>query len=409
VTPFVTRPLDNSRAEQLLNVRVSRVMDMIADWDGVRRVRVPMSSGIFLIRGNEPPIEMSQLEPETEAVLQDLLANYPSLLAGSAIDAANPRRWILVAQEMGVGSEGGGGARWAVDHLFIDQDAVPTLVEVKRSSDTRIRREVVGQLIEYAANGVVYWPIERIRERFDANCELKGIDPEAFLLEELGNVNDIEGFWLRVKENLETGRIRMLFVGDFIPPELQRMVEFLNEQMSKAEVLAVELRHYAAGDTRTLVPRVFGATIKARQQRKASDWSLERFIDEFATRHGEAASVAVGRLVDWGEAWGLMVSVDGSGLYLGLNWRRTLYWPLRIVLDGQVIVNFQALKKRPPFVEEVPRKELLERLKAVPGVDVEGSPITAKLDMSLVGIESAKGVDSLVDAFAWMFSEIKAI
>jgi hypothetical protein len=262
VTPFVTRPLDNSRAEQLLNVRVSRVMDMIADWDGVRRVRVPMSSGIFLIRGNEPRIEMSQMEPETEAVLQDLLANYPSLLAGSAIDAANPRRWILVAQEMGVGSEGGGGARWAVDHLFIDQDAVPTLVEVKRSSDTRIRREVVGQLIEYAANGVVYWPIERIRERFDANCELKGIDPEAFLLEELGNVDDIEGFWLRVKENLETGRIRMLFVGDFIPPELQRMVEFLNEQMSKAEVLAVELRHYAAGDTRTLVPRVFGATSK---------------------------------------------------------------------------------------------------------------------------------------------------
>jgi hypothetical protein len=109
VTPFVTRPLDNSRAEQLLNVRVSRVMDMIADWDGVRRVRVPMSSGIFLIRGNEPPIEMSQMEPETEAVLLDLLANYPSLLAGSAIDAANPRRWILVAQEMGVGSEGGGG------------------------------------------------------------------------------------------------------------------------------------------------------------------------------------------------------------------------------------------------------------------------------------------------------------
>ena len=29
----------------------------------------------------------------------------------------------------------------------------PTLVEVKRSSDTRIRREVVGQMLDYAANG----------------------------------------------------------------------------------------------------------------------------------------------------------------------------------------------------------------------------------------------------------------
>jgi hypothetical protein len=33
-----------------------------------------------------------------------------------------------------------------------DQNAVPTLVEVKRSSDTRIRREVVGQMLDYAAN-----------------------------------------------------------------------------------------------------------------------------------------------------------------------------------------------------------------------------------------------------------------
>ena len=32
---------------------------------------------------------------------------------------------------------------------------MPTLVEVKRSSDTRIRREVVGQMLHYAANAVV--------------------------------------------------------------------------------------------------------------------------------------------------------------------------------------------------------------------------------------------------------------
>ena len=45
-------------------------------------------------------------------------------------------------------------------------DANPTLVEVKRSSDTRERREVVGQMLDYAANAVVYWPIETIRARF---------------------------------------------------------------------------------------------------------------------------------------------------------------------------------------------------------------------------------------------------
>jgi hypothetical protein len=43
-----------------------------------------------------------------------------------------------------------------IDHVLIDQDAVPTFVEVKRSTDTRIRRGVVGQLLEYVANAVVF-------------------------------------------------------------------------------------------------------------------------------------------------------------------------------------------------------------------------------------------------------------
>jgi hypothetical protein len=37
--------------------------------------------------------------------------------------------------------------RWSVDHVFPDQDAVPTIVEVKRRSNTRIRREVVGRML----------------------------------------------------------------------------------------------------------------------------------------------------------------------------------------------------------------------------------------------------------------------
>jgi hypothetical protein len=46
-----------------------------------------------------------------------------------------------------------GGAWWSLDHLVVDQDAVPTFVEVKRASDTPARREVVAQMLDYAANG----------------------------------------------------------------------------------------------------------------------------------------------------------------------------------------------------------------------------------------------------------------
>jgi hypothetical protein len=63
----------------------------------------------------------------------------------------DPRRFLLVRREAPVPDRENGGIRWSIDHLFLDQDAIPTLVEVKRSSDTRIRREVVGQMLDYAA------------------------------------------------------------------------------------------------------------------------------------------------------------------------------------------------------------------------------------------------------------------
>src|SRR5205085_9682564 len=134
---------------------------------------------------------------DSEDVLQVLLAKYPNLLAGDQMDSVAPRRWLLISREMGVPSEEEGGDRWSLDHLFLDQDAIPTLIEVKRSADTRIRREVVGQMLDYAANAVVYWPVEAIRARFEKDCELRGTDAAKEIEASLGAVN-VEDFWLRV-------------------------------------------------------------------------------------------------------------------------------------------------------------------------------------------------------------------
>src|SRR4030095_2414145 len=145
-----------------------------------------------------------------EALLQDLLARYPHLLVGAQIDPAQPRRWLLITREASLPSEDGGSGRWAVDHLFLDQDAIPTLVEVKRSTDTRIRREAVGQMLDYAANAVVYWPVETIRATFETTCGKAGRDPQQLFAECFGSDVDSEAFWGSVKTNLQAGRIRML-------------------------------------------------------------------------------------------------------------------------------------------------------------------------------------------------------
>ena len=281
-----------------------------------------MSGGIYLIQSDGQLIEMIEQAYNSEALLQSYLATYPNLLAGDQIDAITPRKWLLISREAAVPSAEGGAARWSVDHLFLDQDAIPTLVEVKRSSDTRIRREVVGQMLDYAANAVVYWPIEKIKAQFETNCQIRGDDPDEVLSEFLSPDEDQEGFWQRAKTNLQAGRVRMLFVADVIPPELRRIVEFLNEQMNPAEVLAIEIRKYAGQGSTTLVPRVIGQTTEAQQKKavstpKEKQWDEASFFQELEARLGAEEAEIGKRIFQWANDKGLRIwwgkgAKDGS-------------------------------------------------------------------------------------------------
>ena len=128
-------------------------------------------AGVFVVLDGGQVVPMAPTSFAAEDQFQKLLAEHPDLLAGDQIDPESPRRWLLLARELSVPCEDGGTARWAIDHLFVDQDAVPTIVEVKRQSDTRLRREVVGQMLEYAANASSYWRADELRQKFEASHE----------------------------------------------------------------------------------------------------------------------------------------------------------------------------------------------------------------------------------------------
>jgi hypothetical protein len=264
-----------------------------------------VSGGIFLLRGDDELVEMRETRYEAEEVLQELIAKFPSLLAGDQYSGDIPRRWMLVGREAALPDDQDAAGRWSVDHLFLDQDAVPTLVEVKRSSDTRIRREVVGQMLDYAANGVVYWPLEQLRELFARQCEHDDDDPDLVISELVGEEADIEDFWARVEENLRAGRVRMVCVSDEIPRELRRVVEFLNGQMNPAAGIAIEVKQYVGADgTKTLVPSVIGQTaeVEARKGRRTTSGGqrLDRETLLATIRdQSELAADAAEAILDW--------------------------------------------------------------------------------------------------------------
>jgi hypothetical protein len=229
---------------------------------------------IFLITADGSLERAPHSKYASEDLLQRLVQDHPDILVGEQIDPDNPPRWLLIQREAGIPDREGGSDRWSIDHLLLDQHGRPTFVEVKRSSDTRIRREVVGQMLDYAANAQVYWPEDRIRAMAAATCgSLEALENR--LREFLGSSDmddevDIEGYWDSVERHLRNGEVRLLFVADSIPTELRRIIEFLNEHMPLIEVLGVEIRQYEGPNIRALVPRVIGQTESARQQKSSA-------------------------------------------------------------------------------------------------------------------------------------------
>lgn len=262
-----------------------------------------MADDVIFMRRGAALVPLAVAPYDAEDVLQGLLEHHPQLLGGAQMDRADPRRFLLVRREAPVADHEGGGGRWSIDHLFLDQDAVPTLVEVKRSSDTRIRREVVGQMLDYAANGARYWAPDQLHDLFEQTCKEAGKEPADLLTALIGADSDVEEFWSRAGRNLRGGRLRLVFVADVIPDELRAVVEFLQARMADTEVYGVEVRRYAGdGESECFVPRLVGDLVTSEVERRASP-SLDELFG-----HAQSDVVAVrDRLLSWAADHGLQI------------------------------------------------------------------------------------------------------
>lgn len=352
-----------------------------------------VTAGVFVLTDAATLIPMKPASFVTEDEFQNLLASFPELLVGDQIDSQSPRRFILVSREQSIADQEGGGGRWAVDHLFIDQDGVPTLVEVKRSSDTRIRREVIGQMLDYAANSVSYWPVQNLRDRFESRSAEDGVDPASVLRDRLGLEEKPDVFWGRVETNLRAGKVRLLFVADVIPRELRRVVEFLNAQMSPAEVLAIELRQFQGEGLRTLVPTVIGQTQAAIRSKSSTSGAPQRSWDEVSLLEAlgertDERSVTNARLIiSWmkrtADRVAFNTSVEWGSITAVFTRPGAEARPLAIWSDGSFGVQFEYLKNKPVFSELAEREELLRRVNETPGIALPPAAASARKTVKL--------------------------
>jgi hypothetical protein len=374
--------------------------------------------GVFVLDDNNTLASLEAAHFASEDDFQVLIAKFPELLAGDQIDPSNPRRWVLVRREAAIPSEEFGGGRWSLDHLFLDQDGVPTLVEVKRQTDTRIRREVVGQMLDYAANCVVYWPVDSLKVDFEATCQENGTNPADALSGLLGREADIEDFWLRVKTNLAASRIRLLFVSDAIPSELRRIIEFLNKNMDPTEVLGLELRQFQGRGLRTMVPLVVGQTEEAVQRRNPTsrsvrNWDEDSFFADLGTRASEVELQAARGVVNWmkekaDRIWFGKGQKDGS---IGGEFTRPdgpSFTPILLYTYGRIEFQFQFMKGKPYFDAMDHRRDLMHRLNGISGVSIGEANLDKRPAIPLRSITSEASRQMLVSILNWAVDAYKS-
>lgn len=372
-----------------------------------------MPHNIFILHDNDGLIPLLEQEYESEAIFQSMLTSYPELLLFS--DERTPySNLLLIKQEQGVPVDINGGGYYFIDHLFVDQEGILTLIEVKRRGDTRSRREVIAQLLDYVTNGLAFWTIEEIKRTFEETQREIGRDPDETIRNFLDETTSPEQFWLQVESNLRNERIRMVYVADEVSPEMRRIVEFLGRQMKSASIWAIELRQFVGRGVKAFIPDVIGNEMRVSEgksnERSSRQWDEDSFFEELSKRHADVVPVAR-EILNWGKEkcttfwWGKGKQTGSFAPIIEHNGLQC--YPISIWTSGTGEVEFQYLQNYPPFDKEEKRRELMTRLNAIPGMSIPGDALKRRPSFLLKVLIPLESLKKFIDTLNWVIDEVK--
>ena len=188
----------------------------------------------------------------SEATLQNLLFRYPETLPIATIDPAY-MGVIPVCKELRTPSG-------YVDALFVNPHGRLVLVEFKLWRNPEARREVIGQILDYAKD-LASWDYEDLQREVSLNTRRTG----NVLFDLVRNVNNVlneNDFVDNVSRHLKRGEFLLLIVGDGIQEGVESIVDFVQRHSGLHFNLAlVEAALYRdASDQLFVHPRVLART-----------------------------------------------------------------------------------------------------------------------------------------------------
>ncbi len=204
---------------------------------------------VIVSNGNISKPEKVLLNSNTfkESWLQELLIKEPSILPTSEIDSVFSNL-IPIGREIPVKSG-------FIDNLYISCKGYLVIVETKLWRNPESRREVVGQILDYAKDmqELNYEELNSIYSKYNGKSLFN-----KFI--ELGycTYEEEAGFIDTVTKNIKTARFLLMIVGDGIREGVEKMVSFLNSNPTlqyRFGLCELEIYKLANGD-RLVIPNL---------------------------------------------------------------------------------------------------------------------------------------------------------
>ena len=320
----------------------------------------------ILIRDDTGLRELTEEDYADEVELQQFLKEHADLMPLEDIDLSAPRL-LCIGWEVGLASG-------AEDILYIDSNGMLTVVETKLRKNSESRREVVGQILEYAAQMSTWTSgdVERQAEKFFGSehspktyrrFSLRQA-MESHVQSDEAEEFDYDLFLEQVQEHIDTGSFRLVIAIDEPPVPLLKTVEFVNRFSRHFELYLVQLKRFNDAETGTdvFVPAIFGRVSPAPSgpARRSRLWDYSSFFEELEKRDEETKTYvlkAYEKFNEWTdeELWGSGTTYGSFNLVIRDGDLRVNL--AAITTSGILYVNFGELTSKVP-------EEVIEALKA---------------------------------------------
>jgi len=300
-----------------------------------------------------------------EAALQKILSDSPALIYGVERDNA------LVAQELYIAGTG------YLDLAVIQLDGTITLVECKLGSNPEIWREIVGQIVAYAA-AMSSWTADDLAASWLTTTKHELLASALELAERVGAPFDQLDFVRQLGAALSAGRFRLVLAVDHATAELKRIIEFLNRRTADdLQVLCVEFDYIADGEVEVLIPNHFGVESAERKASRRGQHTEQAFREVIASHCSSRLTAAIDLLLEhakhradfdhafWGEGAAPSLTVKFSTA------QGPIYpWAFYPAASSRPLfaINFDWMHQRGNGVPDARMAEFRDAIAALPGV-----------------------------------------